>query len=120
MEQAPDLNQLSEQQLRELAGNLLAEVQQKDQTIERIERQNNQYKRQNEQYKHELAILRRHQFARKSEILNAQQRSLLDDWSRKTWQALKKRSGNNRPPHPRQSPNNNPNASPCRQSCREP
>ena len=79
MEQAPDLNQLSEQQLRDLAGNLLAEVQQKDQTIERIERQNKQYKLQNEQYKHELAILRRHQFARKSEILNAQQRSLLDD-----------------------------------------
>ena len=33
MEQAPDLNKLSEQQLRELAGNLLAEVQQKDQTV---------------------------------------------------------------------------------------
>ena len=79
MEQAPDLNQLSEQQLRKLAGNLLAEVQQKDRTIERIERQNNQYKLQNEQYQHELAILRRHRFARKSEILNTQQRSLLDE-----------------------------------------
>jgi len=79
MEQAPDLNQPSEQQLRKLAGNLLAEVQQKDRTIERIERQNNQYQLQNEQYKHELAILRRHRFARKSEILNTQQRSLLDE-----------------------------------------
>lgn len=37
------------------------------------------YKLQNEHYKHELAILRRHRFARKSEVLNQQQRSLLDD-----------------------------------------
>ena len=34
---------------------------------------------QNEQYKHELALLKRHRFARKSEVLNAHQRSLLDD-----------------------------------------
>ncbi len=79
MDQTPDLNQLSEQQLRELAGNLLAEVQQRELTIQRIERQNNRYKLQNEQYRHELAILRRHRFARKSEILDAHQRSLLDD-----------------------------------------
>ncbi len=98
MEQAPDLNQLSEQQLRELAGHLLAEVQQKDQTIERIERQNNQYKLQNEHYKHELAILRRHQFARKSEILNAQQRSLLDDLVEEDLAGIEEEIGKQSPP----------------------
>ena len=72
MDQAPDLNQLSNQQVRRLAAKLLVEVAQKDQTIQRVQLQN-------EQYKHELALLKRHRFARKSEVLNARQRSLLDD-----------------------------------------
>lgn len=72
MQAQPDLNQLSEQQLRDLAGQLLLQVQQKDHTIQRIQLQN-------DQYKHELALLRRHRFARRSEVLDAQQRSLLDD-----------------------------------------
>jgi transposase len=112
MEQAPDLNQLSEQQLRELAGNLLAEVQQKDQTIERIERQNNQYKLQNEQYKHELAILRRHQFARKSEILNAQQRSLLDDLVEEDLAGIEEQIGKQSPPSSEAKPKQQPKRKP--------
>jgi transposase len=79
MHQQPDINQLTEQQLRALAEQLLSEAQQKDGTIERIQRDNTRYKLQNEQYKHEIAILRRHQFARKSEVLNRHQHSLLDD-----------------------------------------
>ncbi len=86
MDQAPDLSQLSAQQLRALAGHLLAESQQKDEAIKLIQQQNQQYRQENqkykllnEQYKHELAILKRHRFARKSEVLNQQQRSLLDD-----------------------------------------
>lgn len=47
-------------------------MQQKDDTIQRIQLQN-------DQYKHEIALLRRHQFARRSEVLNSLQRSLLDD-----------------------------------------
>ena len=78
MHQQPDINQLTEQQLRALAGQLLSEAQQKDGTIERIQRENTRYKLQNEQYKHEIAILRRHQFARKSEVLNRHQHSLKD------------------------------------------
>ena len=65
-------DQLSDAQVRQLAAQLLVEVEQKDQTIQRVQLQN-------EQYKHELAILRRHRFARNSEVLNAHQRSLLDD-----------------------------------------
>ena len=72
MNQQVDISQLDEQQLRDLAGQLMAEVQQKDNTIQRIQLQN-------DQYKHEIAILRRHQFARRSEVLNKHQRSLLDD-----------------------------------------
>ena len=72
MDRPVDLNQLSAQQLRDLAGKLLADVQQKDDTIQRIQLQN-------DQYKHEIALLRRHQFARRSEVLNSLQRSLLDD-----------------------------------------
>jgi transposase len=86
MDSTPDLDQLSERHVRELAARLLVEVRQKDQTIERIDQQNTHYHNtiqrvqlQNEQYKHELAILKRHQFARKSEVLNKHQRSLLDD-----------------------------------------
>lgn len=79
MNQPVDLNQFTQQQLRDLASQLLTEVQQKDVIIDRVEQQNNRYRIQNDQYKHELAILRRHQFARKSEVLNTLQRSLLDD-----------------------------------------
>jgi len=83
MDTPPDLDQLSEQQVRELAGQLMCEMQQQKAHYEgesdRYEREIQRYKIKNEQYKHELAILRRHRFARKSEVLNAHQRSLLDD-----------------------------------------
>ena len=72
MEQAPDLNQLTEQQVRDLAAQLLSEVQQRDQTLQRIQLQN-------DRYKHEIAVLRRHRFARKSEVINTHQHGLLDD-----------------------------------------
>lgn len=79
MDQAPDLHQLSEQQLRDLVGKLLHEREQNEQTIQRIQQQNQHYQLLNERYKHELALLKRHRFARRSEILDAHQRSLLDD-----------------------------------------
>jgi transposase len=86
MDTPPDLDQLSEQQVRELAGQLLDQSRQQDETIKRIKQENSDYQRtiqrvqlQNEQYKHELAILKRHRFARKSEVLDKHQRGLLDD-----------------------------------------
>ena len=86
MDSTPDFDQLSEQQLRELAGQLLLESRIKDEAIEQIQQDNIRYQRenqriqlQNEQYKHELAILKRHRFARSSEVLDSRQRSLLDD-----------------------------------------
>lgn len=68
----PNLEQLNEQQLRELAAQLLSEVHQKDKTIQRVELQNSQLK-------HEMAILKRHKFARTSEGLHPHQQSLLED-----------------------------------------
>ena len=72
MNPAPNLHELSSDQLRTLAEQLMREVQQKDQTIQRVELENSQLK-------HEMAILKRHKFARTSEALNPEQRSLLDD-----------------------------------------
>ena len=79
MEAQPNLDQLSKRQLRELAGQLLSENARIESENTRIESENQRIQLQNEQYKHEIAILRRHRFARKSEVLNAHQRSLLDD-----------------------------------------
>lgn len=67
-----NLDQLSEQQLRTLAAQLLAEVQKKDSTILSISTKN-------QKLKHEMAILKRHKFGRTSEAFNSPQRSLLDD-----------------------------------------
>lgn len=65
MNKAPDLNQLNEEQLRALA----AQLQDKIQTISL----------ENDKLKHEMAVLKRHKYARTSEALNQQQRSLLDE-----------------------------------------
>ncbi|TCS34307.1 IS66 family transposase [Reinekea marinisedimentorum] len=67
-----NLDKLNEQQLRALAAQLLVDGQKKDATIKYVTTEN-------QQLKHEMAILKRHKFARTSEVLNAHQRSLLDD-----------------------------------------
>lgn len=65
MNKAPDLNQLNEEQLRALA----AQLQDKIQAISL----------ENDKLKHEMAVLKRHKYARTSEALNPHQRSLLDE-----------------------------------------
>ncbi|MGS2724939.1 IS66 family transposase, partial [Porticoccus sp. GXU_MW_L64] len=79
MTHTPNLNALSKDQLRALvlqmqveARQIQTESQQKDQTIQTISLENSKLK-------HEMAILKRHKFARTSETLNPQQRSLLDE-----------------------------------------
>ena len=86
MQTQPDLNNLSADQLRTLAAQLLAEVEQKDELIEqkdemieRKSRANRHLEAINEKLAHENAILKRHRFARRSEILSQQQCSLLDE-----------------------------------------
>ena len=78
--QAPtNLDQLSNEQVRALAGRLLIEAEQNKAAIERKERANRHLEAINEKLAHELAILKRHRYARRSETLNPQQRSLLDE-----------------------------------------
>lgn len=72
MKTHPDLSALTAEQLRVFAADLLVEVEQKDRTILH-------HKTLNEKLTHELAILKRHRFARRSESLDAQQASLLDE-----------------------------------------
>lgn len=79
MKTAPNLNELSSDQLRELASQLLQEVQEKDQLITQKTQTIQHVELENSKLKYEMAILKRHKFARTSEALNPHQRSLLDD-----------------------------------------
>ena len=72
MKAQPNLDELSAEQIRVLAARLLVEVEQKDQA-------NCHLQAINDKLTHEIAILKRHRFARRSEILNPKQASLLDE-----------------------------------------
>lgn len=72
MKAQPNLDELSAEQIRVLAARLLVEVEQKDQA-------NYHLQAINDKLTHEIAILKRHRFARRSETLNPQQASLLDE-----------------------------------------
>jgi len=68
----PDLSQLSPEQLRRLAAELMTRVEQQDEVIKRTELRN-------QQLTHELALLKRHKYGQRSEQLNVLQISLLDE-----------------------------------------
>ena len=72
MTQQPDLNQLSADQLRALAAELMASLAAKDRALVNSNALN-------DKLTHELAILKRHKYARRSEQLNAAQGLLLDE-----------------------------------------
>lgn len=83
MESRTDLTQLSEDQLRQMAAQLItqlgdqqaqhvAELSQRDKTLQH-------YKIRNEQLTHELAILKRHRFGQRSEAGGNGQYRLLDE-----------------------------------------
>src|SRR5690606_12544399 len=82
----PNLNQLTAEQLRQLAAQLLADAAEKAHTIAQqghtIAQQSHQLKHHqllNDKLTHELAILKRHRFGQRSEVLNSHQASLLDE-----------------------------------------
>ncbi|WP_434702557.1 IS66 family transposase [Pseudomonas sp. Z1-12] len=75
MNSSPNLDQMTPEQLRALAEQamqLLSQVDAMGQKIQRLETVN-------EQLAHEIAILKRHKFAKRSEQLSPDQGSLLDD-----------------------------------------
>lgn len=72
MTQQPDLNQLSAEQLRTLAAQLMASLAAKDRALTHSTALN-------DKLTHELAILKRHKYARRSEQFSAVQGLLLDE-----------------------------------------
>ncbi|NWN92974.1 IS66 family transposase, partial [Marinobacter adhaerens] len=79
MSQRPDLNQLSADQLRALATELMASLEAKEQALSLKDRTLVYRDAVIEKLTHELAILKRHNFAKRSEQLDAFQRNLLDE-----------------------------------------
>lgn len=79
MTQRPDINQLSTDQLRALATELMDSLDAKDQALGRKERELVRRNAIIEKLTHEVAILKRHKFARRSEQLDAVQGKLLDE-----------------------------------------
>ncbi len=69
---SPNLDQMTPDQLRTLAAQLLSQVDTLGKKIQHIETVN-------EQLTHEIALLKRHKFAKRSEQLSPAQDSLLDD-----------------------------------------
>ena len=69
---ATDVNQLSPEQLRGMVAGLQQELRRKDQEI-------HNKTLLNDKLIHELAVLKRHRFGRRSEGMNPDQASLLDD-----------------------------------------
>jgi len=70
---------LTPEQLRALAAQLTERVASLDQQVSSLDQQVRYHKTRNEQLAHEIAILKRHKFARRSEQLSPDQISLLDD-----------------------------------------
>ena len=81
-----DLNALSPEQLRTLAAQLIAQVQDRDREIEEKTREVEENERELhyrqtriEQLSHEISILKRLQFGRRSEQFSGEQMSLLEE-----------------------------------------
>lgn len=81
-----DLNTLSTEQLRALAAQLIAQVEERDREIAQKTREVDQNERELhyrqtriDQLTHEISILRRQQFGRRSEQLSSEQMNLLDE-----------------------------------------
>ncbi len=70
---------LTPEQLRALAAQLTERVASLDQQVASLDQQVQYHRTRNEQLTHEIAILKRHKFARRSEQLSPDQISLLDD-----------------------------------------
>ncbi|RYE72260.1 MAG: IS66 family transposase, partial [Oxalobacteraceae bacterium] len=69
---SPNLDQMTSDQLRALAAQLLSKV-------DTMGRESRRDKTVIEQLSHEIAILKRHKFAKRSEQISPAQGSLLDD-----------------------------------------
>lgn len=79
MTSLPNLDHLTPEQLRALAAQLIQRVETLDQQVETMGKKINRDQTVIEKLTHEIAQLKRLKFAKRSEQLNPQQTSLLDD-----------------------------------------
>jgi transposase len=74
-----DLATLNPEQLRTLAAQLIVQVQEKEREVGEKERELRYRQTRIDQLTHELSVLKRLQFGKRSEQLNTEQMSLLDE-----------------------------------------
>lgn len=75
----PDLDQLDADSLRALAQQLMGALQSTQQQVQRLSQDNLYKETRIRQLTHEIAVLRRYRYGKKSERLPGEQGSLLDD-----------------------------------------
>jgi|GEM_PF-860527 len=108
-----NLKQLNPEQLRSFAAELLQQVEVKDRTI--LHQQV-----LNDKLTHELAVLKRHRFGRRSETMNPDQTSLLDELDDADIAAIETALAEHAPVTPPYPVSRNPPSAPhCRLSSRE-
>ncbi|VVN96892.1 hypothetical protein PS833_02322 [Pseudomonas fluorescens] len=76
---ASSLAQLNPEQLRSLAAQLFQRVEHLDKQVETLDKALLHHKTRNQQLTHEIALLKRHRFAKRAESFCPGQASLLDD-----------------------------------------
>lgn len=106
MTSTPNLDQMTPDQLRTYAAQLLSQVDTMGKKIHRIETVN-------EQLTHEIAVLKRHKFAKRSEQLSPDQGSLLDDLLDTDIAAIEAELKAVNPPAPPAEPRQQPKRAPC-------
>jgi transposase len=79
MELPHDLAQMDARALRDLTATLFAKLQERDQVLSRRDEELKYKQLKIDQLTHEMAVLKRWRFGRRSEQLDAMQRSLLDE-----------------------------------------
>lgn len=79
MTSSPNLDQMSPDQLRALAAQLLSQIDSLGQQVDRMGKKNDRDQTIIEQLTHEIAWFKRNKFAKRSEQLSPAQGSLLDD-----------------------------------------
>jgi len=75
----PPLDQLDTEQLRSLAAQLLQHVEHLDTRLASLDKEVLHHETRNQQLTHEIALLKRHRFAKRSESFSPDQASLLND-----------------------------------------
>ncbi|VVQ09875.1 hypothetical protein PS914_05040 [Pseudomonas fluorescens] len=75
---ASSLAQLNPEQLRSLAAQLFQRVEHLDKQVETLDKALLHHKTRNQQLTHEIALLKRHRFAKRAESFSPGQASLLE------------------------------------------